>query len=367
MRWVFAASMRPLALFTACWLWISPSPVAAEISPCWLFTAPASSRVLPATATIFPAVLSIAPACSRVSPATAIICPAVLSRVSALSCTPFVAPICPCWLLMLPGRSTVSALLPRWTMLPFWLLRSWALRLIVSALSVPPALLSNFPVRTVISLALTFALAVFTSPAPPSSRRRLPWVWLPLTSTPWPRTLRSPPARVCPWALSWPLVLSSRSPASASLPSLFTPAASTLCWLPVKLAALTRTLLAAVMTPLLFMSLAVCRLALSLARKVPLFSMRPSAERVTVPAWAPMAPALRTPTPLSVPTMRILPAYMPPRLATSTASCGRVAGSSLPFSMTSWAASTLLRPVVTFRSLAHSPALTFTERAMMSV
>ena len=65
-----------------------------------------------------------------------------------------------------------------------------------------------------------------------------------------------------------------------------------------------------------------------LLRMLPLFSMRPSAVMVTAPAWAPMLPALRTPTPASVPIRRILPAYMPPRLETSSATCGREAASS---------------------------------------
>ncbi|CNI86491.1 Uncharacterised protein [Yersinia frederiksenii] len=55
----------------------------------------------------------------------------------------------------------------------------------------------------------------------------------------------------------------------------------------------------------------------------PLFISMPSAVMVISPAAAPISPALRTPTPLSVPIRRILPAYMPPKLATSTATLGR--------------------------------------------
>ncbi|EEY11132.1 hypothetical protein COI_0220 [Mannheimia haemolytica serotype A2 str. OVINE] len=43
---------------------------------------------------------------------------------------------------------------------------------------------------------------------------------------------------------------------------------------------------------------------------------------VSVSALAPICPALRTPTPCSVPIRWILPAYIPPSSPTSMATCG---------------------------------------------
>jgi hypothetical protein len=96
---------------------------------------------------------------------------------------------------------------------------------------------------------------------------------------------------------------------------------------------------------------------------------RPSAVTTTSPAEAPRWPALRTPTPASVPTSTILPAYMPPRLATSMAKAG---AAPLPARRQSaspacYPASTTLVPAVTLSVCAQIPALTSTARAMRSV
>ena len=50
---------------------------------------------------------------------------------------------------------------------------------------------------------------------------------------------------------------------------------------------------------------------------VPLLLSMPFTSMRTLPALAPMSPAFLTPTPASVPTRWILPAYIPPKAATS--------------------------------------------------
>ncbi|KPC51271.1 hypothetical protein WG78_15680 [Amantichitinum ursilacus] len=121
------------------------------------------------------------------------------------------------------------------------------------------------------------------------------------------------------------------------MPSLFKPAASTdplwlLAWAAVKV-----VLPRAASVPLLFSVPAVFRRVSACAYTLPLlttpawvsvwilplalmwpaFSRRPSAVTMTSPALAPIVPRLRTPTPASVPTSVILPAYMPPSAAVS--------------------------------------------------
>ncbi|MNV28699.1 hypothetical protein D3C71_1198990 [compost metagenome] len=104
----------------------------------------------------------------------------------------------------------------------------------------------------------------------------------------------------------------------------------------------------------------------SRACSLPVFSSRPSTVTTSSPVCAPRLPALRTPTPCSVPISRILLAYMPPSWATSSAYCGVLPSAA-------WActrlrsALTVVAPVVTCSCCAHRPALSCTERAIRSV
>lgn len=98
---------------------------------------------------------------------------------------------------------------------------------------------------------------------------------------------------------------------------------------------------------------------------VPMFSKRPAAVTTKPPTPAPMWPALRTPSPASVPINVILPAYMPPSAATSSAKAGVVpVGATGACALPSTA--TWLAPVTTLSSLAQSPALSCTARARMA-
>jgi len=79
-----------------------------------------------------------------------------------------------------------------------------------------------------------------------------------------------------------------------------------------------------------------------------------------------MLPALRTPTPCSLPTSQILLANMPPRAPTSSAKVGTspLAGIRLAWL---WSALTTLLPSVACNWLAQMPALTFSDRVIRSV
>jgi len=114
------------------------------------------------------------------------------------------------------------------------------------------------------------------------------------------------------------------------------------------------------------------------ALMLPVFCNRPSAVMLISPALAPMLPALRTPRPASVPTMLILPAYMPPKAATSIAKLG--VGLALPSGRVAFgvigvvlvtspllATLTWLVPVVTLSAFAQIPAFTSIARAITSV
>ncbi|SST14785.1 Uncharacterised protein [Acinetobacter baumannii] len=79
---------------------------------------------------------------------------------------------------------------------------------------------------------------------------------------------------------------------------------------------------------------------------LPLASMRMS------PPLAAMSPASFTPTPCSVPTRRIAPAYIPPRAELSIASCGfslPSAARGVACRLSAW---TSLRPVTMLRFFA---------------
>lgn len=119
-----------------------------------------------------------------------------------------------------------------------------------------------------------------------------------------------------------------------------------------------------IVPPRLSMSLALLSSTFAPSR-VPVFSSRPAAVTTSPPAPAPMCPALRTPTPASVPTNVILPAYMPPSAATSSAKLG---AAPLPVVGVVWLLSALtwFAPATTFSSFAQMPALTCTARARMA-
>ncbi len=99
---------------------------------------------------------------------------------------------------------------------------------------------------------------------------------------------------------------------------------------------------------------------------VPVFSSRPSTVTSNSPARAPMLPALRTPTPFSLPTSQILLANMPPSAPTSSAKVG--AGPLAACGVTrAWSALTTLLPRLACSWLAQMPALTCSERVIRSV
>ncbi len=231
------------------------------------------------------------------------------------------------------------------------------------------------------------ALAVLISPALACSTISLPWVWLPLKLTVVPFAVSRPAATALPLTVSSPRLFSAKSPAAALLPSLLIPAPSApsaslrmaAAFSVVCLPAVTEPLLlsrpadwtsvltAAYILPLLATPPCEASRRFSAALRVPRLVMLPSALTTTSPADAPIFPALCTPTPFSVPSRRILLAYMPPRAATSMATTGDTLPSAA-FAVTSLCcAPTRLRPAVTFRSLAQIPALTLTARAIRSV
>ena len=193
------------------------------------------------------------------------------------------------------------------------------------------------PVWLIAPLVLRKLLAAMSSRAAVSA----PW----LLSSSVARTCSSRAALMAPLLRVAPLLTIFTSPWLAIVPLLFKP------------------------RPLVSISTA-CPAALPLM--VPLLVNMPSAESCTWPALAPIAPALRTPTPASVPTRLILPAYMPPSWLTSSANWGAaVTGAcedctSLP---PFWpaAAVTVLLPTTTPSSLVQIPALTCAARARMPV
>ena len=84
--------------------------------------------------------------------------------------------------------------------------------------------------------------------------------------------------------------------------------------------------------------------------KLPLWLSFPSALTMTSPTDAPICPAFLTPTPASVPTMTILPAYIPPSWATSIANAGAgpLAAAGAIGAACVLPASTIFVPAVTF-------------------
>ncbi|MDN2710574.1 hypothetical protein O0880_14200 [Janthinobacterium sp. SUN118] len=99
---------------------------------------------------------------------------------------------------------------------------------------------------------------------------------------------------------------------------------------------------------------------------LPLLLSQPFACSTRLPAVAANTPALRTPRPASVPTRVILPAYMPPSCATSSA---YVAAGPTPDAApaTPCAASIWFVPVTTFNSCAQMPPLICAARARIAV
>ena len=104
---------------------------------------------------------------------------------------------------------------------------------------------------------------------------------------------------------------------------------------------------------------------------VPKFVNGPLFCKTKLPSLEPIRPWLRTPKPASVPNRKILPAYMPPNCATSRAISG--VGPLLTREPTKGAmfvdkdeASMELVPVMTLRSLAQMPALTWTALAKIA-
>ena len=202
--------------------------------------------------------------------------------------------------------------------------------------------------------------------------------------------LRVPPAASCPLSVALFAAWTVKLPLLAMEPSAFKPAAMLEPVDALTCAAAFSVVLpfAAItaVAPVLLMSPWLTSVLLPLAYTVPLFMMpavalscvlpmacmrplllsQPLFCRTTSPADAPIAPALRMPRPASVPTRKILPAYMPPSCATSSAYAG-----TAPIPATGiaelCAASTWLLPAVTLRSLAQMPALTCTALAMMLV
>ena len=95
----------------------------------------------------------------------------------------------------------------------------------------------------------------------------------------------------------------------------------------------------------------------------PLLLSWPSADSVKGPEAAASWPALRTPSPASVPISVILCAYMPPSCATSSANCGFSWPLPAALDCSRPSAASSLTPVTTRRSCAHNPALSATARA----
>ncbi|CQH62172.1 Uncharacterised protein [Yersinia frederiksenii] len=143
---------------------------------------------------------------------------------------------------------------------------------------------SNFPLASTRSVPLVMRLLSDLTPAPKTELRLL--LTSEARSEVSPAAARVPVLLSLPAVVSWVLPCAYRTPAFSISPVVFTVS----CW-------------ALLIWPLL--------------------TSMPSAVMVISPAEAPISPALRTPTPLSVPIRRILPAYMPPKLATSTATVGR--------------------------------------------
>ena len=179
-----------------------------------------------------------------------------------------------------------------------------------------------------------------------------------------PELFRSPPVLICKlvWLLITPalrmlsVALSVKFSLLSILPLLLTwPVVLTWrpAWLPIDPALVMRPFALTVILPWL--------------THVPVLTILPSVVRLKWPLLLPNSPALRTPTPFSVPTIWILPAYIPPSADTSSATSGFGLLSSANGVIVCALRLTLLRPVTTFKSLAHTAEFIDTERAIKSV
>ena len=334
MRPALLLSTCPAVRSRVCWL---------EIRPPWLFNAPLAARF-------------------RCWPAVSV--PAWLSRLAT-------------WALSVPWLDSSPALLSRWptlaSMAPSALIRPpWPLCRRAACRSLWPALSSRPPPRlsSVSALAVSWRWALRVPPwlsrvwPALTCRSRLATTLLPRLSRCCARNCTSPaalrllsrftPASMTPWLFRRPPLSRLMRPAAARLWRL-----SRSPWV------LTRSSLPAYTAPWASSWPAVIFTApfsaLASARR-----SWPLASSWISPPLAINWPSSLTPTPASVPTSLMVPAYMPPRAEESIASCGASAGlAARAVALRLWA-STSLAPATTASCRAWSWALILALRVMIS-